>query len=69
MNKIKNDLPAVSQNFFYPDKDSQGFDSQISTPKETGNPNDHPIQNNTSPFIVDWQLPGMGMGDINESYT
>lgn len=70
MNKIKNDLFAVTRNIFHPSKDSRVFFPQNSTDEKTGNPLDHSMQNNeTSAFIVDWQLPGIGTGDINKSFS
>lgn len=70
MNKIKNDLLAVTQNIFYPDKDSRMFVSQNSTPNKIYTPNDSSKPNSeTSSFIVDWQLPGMGMDDISKSFS
>lgn len=69
MNKKKNDLFPITPKIFDPDEDSRAFVSQNSTPKESADPYVHQIQNKTSSFIVDWQLPGMGMADIKESYT
>lgn len=70
MNKIKNDLLAVTQNIFYPDKDFQAFVSQNSTPGNIYIPNHSLMPNSeTYSFIVDWQLPGMGMGNISKSFS
>lgn len=70
MKKIKNDLFAVTRNIFYPSKDSRVFFPQNSTPNKIYTPNDFSKPNSeTFSFIVDWQLPGMGMGDINKSFS
>ena len=70
MAKTKNNLSAAIQKIFYTRNDSHVFVPQNSTHNKTCNPNDPPWANReTSSFIVDWQLPGMAMRDIDKSYS
>ena len=70
MNKTKNHLFPVTPNIFYANNDFHVFVPQNSTHEKTSNPNELPILNNGAySFVVDWQLPGMGMGSVRKSYS